>query len=176
MQHLACLKGMPSLVKKLLDKKAKFNTPNASSLFPLHLAASGEVHEVSADEEDERRLLCVKYLLEAGSPLSMRDGNKQTILHAAARAGHIKVLRFALDQWIGNRSAPPGKEPSLDWRDNWCRTPVHWAVLNGKVDALKILIEKVSRGRHNNSCKHYFSYTNAILSLETTLPILSLDI
>lgn len=142
--HLACLRGIPSLVKKLLDKKAKYNTPNASSTFPIHLAASGESHAASTDDEDESRLLCVKYLLEAGSPLSVRDGSKQSILHAAARAGHVKLLRFALMQWAEQDGASPGPDSSLDWRDSWMRTPVHWAVLNGKADALAILIENGS--------------------------------
>lgn len=30
---------------------------------------------------------------------------------------------------------------SLDWRDRWSRTPVHWAILNGRVDALKVLLD-----------------------------------
>jgi Ankyrin repeats (3 copies) len=135
--HLACLHGEARLLKKLLEKNAKHNTPNASSLFPLHLAACGEFHEVSTDEEDERRLLCVKYLLEAGTPITIQDGSKQTVLHAAARAGHVKVLRFVLERWIAHFQC----RRNLDLRDVWSRTPVHWAVLNSKVDALAVLIE-----------------------------------
>jgi ankyrin repeat protein len=74
--------------------------------------------------------------------LQIRDGSKQTILHAAARAGHIKVLKFALDSWIVRIAHSVNKEySSLDVRDSWSRTPVHWAVLNCKIDALQILID-----------------------------------
>jgi acyl-CoA synthetase (AMP-forming)/AMP-acid ligase II/ankyrin repeat protein len=140
--HLACLQGDHILVKKLLEKKAKYNVPNASSQFPLHLAAAGEFHGTSSIDEDERRLRCVEHLLKAGCPLQIRDGSKQTILHAAARAGHIKVLKFALDSWIVQIAHSANKEySSLDVRDSWSRTPVHWAVLNCKIDALQILID-----------------------------------
>eukprot|EP00957_Ditylum_brightwellii_P146340 11142729-Ditylum_brightwellii.AAC.1 len=29
----------------------------------------------------------------------------------------------------------------FDWHDRWFRTPVHWAILNGNVEALRILLE-----------------------------------
>jgi len=29
----------------------------------------------------------------------------------------------------------------FDWPDRWFRTPVHWAVLNGNVPALEVLLE-----------------------------------
>ena len=33
----------------------------------------------------------------------------------------------------------PGKD--FDWRDRWYRTPVHWAVLNQRIAALRILLD-----------------------------------
>jgi hypothetical protein len=33
----------------------------------------------------------------------------------------------------------PGKV--FDWRDRWYRTPVHWAVLNQRISALRILLD-----------------------------------
>ena len=70
--HLACLHGEPQLVQKLLNKGAKHNVPNASSLFPLHLAAGGEYHNSSTTNEDDQRLICVQLLLQAGCPLRIQ--------------------------------------------------------------------------------------------------------
>ena len=141
--HLACLQGEPELVARLLKKKAKYNSPDASGLFPIHLAVASEFSQASTtEEEDIRRLSCLRHLLNAGAPLSMKDGSQQTILHAAARSGHCRVLRFVLEQWVARLCSPADeKRDSREWRDNWSRTAVHWAVLNGNVESLRILLE-----------------------------------
>ena len=140
--HLACLHGQPRLVKKLLSKGAKRNVPNASSLFPIHLAAGGNYHKVAIPHEDDQRLICVQLLLQAGCPLRIRDGSKQTIVHAAARGGFVNTLSFIMEQWSQeNLTLVAGKEKTVvDMRDNWGRTPVHWAVLHGHVRVLEILM------------------------------------
>ena len=162
--HLACGKGMASLVRKLLDKGCKFNAPDASGIFPLHLATCGTTtttnnnnsvaddkdDDESRSREDAERLECVKLLLDAGAPLAMRDGNRQTVLHGAARSGHAETLRYLARTWRDmlepNKSStevgPTKGYGKLDWMDSWFRTPVHWAVLNGKVRALQVLMEE----------------------------------
>jgi non-ribosomal peptide synthetase component F/ankyrin repeat protein len=139
--HLACLHGDDVLVKKLLEKNAKYNIPNAASLFPLHLSASGDYGKNDKCNEDECRLRCVKYLLDRGCPLHMRDGNNQTIIHAAARSGHVKLLEYCLSIWKCHCGKGMRSQLSFDSRDNWSRTPVHWAILNMQTDALTILIQ-----------------------------------
>ena len=135
--HLACLHGEPRLVKKLLEKGAKHNVPNASSIFPLHLAAGGEYHGISAENEDNYRLTCVQLLLDHGCNIKIRDGNKQTVLHAAARGGFVRTLKYAVEQW----KIRTKDKMVLDIRDNWSRTPVHWAALHGHYHALEILLK-----------------------------------
>ena len=79
----------------------------------------------------------------------MKDGNKQTVLHAAARAGHCQMLRYLLTQWkIGLDDGrvkyydSKHKGGKLDWLDKWYRTPVHWAVLNCRAGALEVLLRE----------------------------------
>lgn len=82
------------------------------------------------------------------TPISIRDGNKQTILHSAARSGHCKLLCFIMNQWriavattgikFDVRTTNSGRV--FDWRDRWYRTPVHWAVLNQRIASLQILL------------------------------------
>jgi acyl-CoA synthetase (AMP-forming)/AMP-acid ligase II/ankyrin repeat protein len=140
--HYACLKGNPLLVEKLLEKGALFNSPDASGLFPIHLVAMGQYHLDRTFDEDRRRRRCVELLLQAGVPLFMKDGSRQTALHTAARGGHCQVLRYLLEKWREQINVDPRRyQSSLDWRDNWSRTPVHWATLHGNVDALALLLE-----------------------------------
>jgi acyl-coenzyme A synthetase/AMP-(fatty) acid ligase/ankyrin repeat protein len=159
--HMACLSTQPLVVKHLLNKGAHFNTPDASELFPLHLAAgstsastgSTNTNSNGVDDEsiDQRRLECVKLILQAGAPVTMKDGNKQSFIHSAARSGSCAVLQYALlpemegavdtDCNVLYTLDRAAIKQMLDWRDRWMRTPVHWAVLNGHVQALEILLQ-----------------------------------
>jgi acyl-CoA synthetase (AMP-forming)/AMP-acid ligase II len=140
--HLACIRGDSAFVRGLIKKGAAMNSPDASGLFPLHLVAAGEPGSACTEEDDLRRIDCVKALLESGAPLSMKDGQKQTVIHVAARAGRQEFLRYIMKQRedvcikVDHRKAG-----SLDWRDSFNRTPVHWAVLNGHVESLRILLQ-----------------------------------
>jgi acyl-CoA synthetase (AMP-forming)/AMP-acid ligase II len=122
--HLACLKGDHFLVEKLLEKKARYNIPDASGLFPINLAASGVDGEDSTPEEDRRRLACVKALLAAGAPIAMRDGNDQTVLHAAARAGHCFILESVMSLWneqTGEQKGLKAAKHLFNCTDRWSR-------------------------------------------------------
>ncbi|KAL7537415.1 hypothetical protein ACHAXR_007810 [Thalassiosira sp. AJA248-18] len=148
--HLACLRGNPYLVKQLLSKGCKANAPDASGSFPIHLACSRSDGKVDNDNEDRNRLECVKLLLDSGStPIAIKDGNKQTVLICAARSGWPELLKYIMCQWkiasetkgikFKSHNNIPGR--IYDWHDRWFRTPVHWAVLNGRTAALRILLE-----------------------------------
>ncbi|KAL9186762.1 hypothetical protein ACHAXT_010482 [Thalassiosira profunda] len=147
--HLACVRGNPYLVKRLLSGGCRANCPDASGSFPIHLACSRSEGGVGTDKEDIQRRECVRLLLDSGTPISIKDGNKQTILHSAARSGHCLLLKHIMDEWkvaaettgikFKSHSNDPGK--IYDWHDRWFRTPVHWAVLNGRTAALRILLD-----------------------------------
>lgn len=128
--HLACVRGEPFLVKKLLASGCKSNTPDAQGSFPIHLACSrtevginvSQNHTFSENQEDLNRLKCVKMLLET-TPISIKDGNKQTIIHCAARSGHCILLKYIMIQWkikseeIGLKFKSHNNEPGkiFDW-------------------------------------------------------------
>jgi hypothetical protein len=142
--HLACLKGQYRLARVLLEHGAKYNIPDASGNFPIHLVAAGRsTGEGYSEKEDMQRLECMQLLLKVGAPLTMKDGSRQTAIHCAARSGYIKVLSFLLDRWKRDfiECDPLKNAGSLEWRDRWYRTPVHWAILNGQIDALRVLLE-----------------------------------
>ena len=84
-------------------------------------------------------------LLEAGAPLPMRDGNKLSVLHSAARAGHCSILSHIMNVWREQKGERVDElvpeNHFFNSRDRWARTPVHWAVLNGRFDALETLLE-----------------------------------
>ena len=123
--HIACTKGNLALVQALVEHGANAKSPDPAGLFPWHLASGG-------GPEPDR--LCIVQLLHAqGIPWTMKDGNRHSILHCAARSGHVGILSWVLDS-----DCPP---VVWNWQDRWYRTAVHWAILNGHVDALCVLLE-----------------------------------
>jgi ankyrin repeat protein len=156
--HLGCMQGEPVLVKALLALGYSCKSPDASGSFPIHhvclKSAEASLLEVtSSDPHDEvegnKRSLCLQYLLEHGKvPITIKDGNKQTILHCVARTGNPALAKFVIDLW--RRGGESGEVPTTygaeyggiwDWRDRWYRTPVQWAVLNGHLATLRLLLE-----------------------------------
>lgn len=148
--HLACIRGDHMLVERLLSKGetdrlvkstsnlaaqitlrlpslgCKANTPNATGSFPIHLACSSledtnAAGEEDASKEDVSRKECVRMLLEAGTPITIKDGNKQTILHSAARSGRCELLRFVMSKWknavetMGIKSQSNDPDEVYDW-------------------------------------------------------------
>jgi acyl-CoA synthetase (AMP-forming)/AMP-acid ligase II/ankyrin repeat protein len=148
--HVACSQGNYILVADLVRRGWSLLVPDASGSFPIHLACAGT--EILRNQESgssgTHRVEVVRCLLdEADVPIAIMDGNKQTVLHCAARSGHVLLLRFLLERW---KKAGEEREITIysrkkggryDWSDRWFRTPVHWAVLNGKVDALELLLD-----------------------------------
>ncbi len=58
-----------------------------------------------------------------------------------------RLLKYLLQQWESDDRIKANKawgSSKFDWQDRWFRTPVHWAVLNGKVDALRLLLDHCS--------------------------------
>ena len=73
--------------------------------------------------------------------MTIKDNNKQTILHCIARSGNIVLPKFVVDLWIKGIKHAALSGEAWDWRDRWLRTPVHWAVLNGHIETLRLLLK-----------------------------------
>ena len=100
--------------------------------------------------DTEARTECVRLLLDVGKvSLTSKTTSKQTVLHSASKAGHLNLLKFLLARWkamirrgeirIEPTEAAAGRT-SLDWRDHWNRSCIHWAVMHGYEDVLKLLL------------------------------------
>ena len=174
--HIACVKGSDALVLALVRGGARTKVPDAAGGLPLLLNCSSKDGAESSNEEDERRLRIARLLLEyADVPLSAKDATRQTVLHAGARSGHPKLLRYLMSSWTkaGDEGKihiyPDGiKGGRYDWQDRWFRTPVHWAVLNGNVEALGILLEG---GCSPNPCQPKASVVNRKTSAAVESPL-----
>ena len=116
-------RGQPTLpaLRALLQAGACLTRATGRGVLPAHVAAEGPRPEP------------LGLLLAAGSPRGARCGNKQTLLHWAARHGSVATLRLLL-------TGEPHPGLALEARDRWHRTALHWAVLNGHPAAVRVLL------------------------------------
>eukprot|EP00911_Craspedida_sp_UC1_P000187 UC1_evm1s145 len=139
--HAAAAAGHAHVVEALLEHGAlvTVTTGGTRKATPAHYASSA----VKTDPQATAlTALIVSPLVVAGNdrkndrtPIGVRDAAKQSLLHWAARAGHVRAIEVILA-----RQGDDGMD-LLNARDRWFRAPVHWAALNGHVDALKLLLK-----------------------------------
>eukprot|EP00796_Vickermania_ingenoplastis_P004715 gene4715-3407_t len=155
-----------SLMALLVAHGAKVTATTPDGVTPAHLAAAAGAEEegqpgvvagteVVGGGDGSNSVAALDWLLSHGTPLGVRDGRGQTLMHFAARAGHAAGVRYLLHL----PSSPPAEQacggaagvtPSLDVeagfqrlrdRDKWQRTPVHWAALHRHTPVLEAMLE-----------------------------------
>ena len=159
--HLAVQAGHTALVHTLLGASAPVTLISTAGLPPLHLAAQSDVSRGA-----------LELLLDAGAPIAMRDDRRQTALHSAARAGCLGALRRLIEagvEYDGREERTSNRrEPTIELRDRWHRTALHWTILNQQHAAAALLISAGAsvNGVPMSARKHG---KNTSLPLETPL-------
>ena len=128
---VSCGQGHVVLVERLLDAKASVTAVTADSVTPaMHAALNPSVGSVR----------CLEALMKAGAPLLARDSRKQTLWHGAARVGNVPALKYILAQL--ELQAGASRVGQLNAKDRWSRTALHWAILNGHLGAMGVLLSQ----------------------------------
>ena len=117
--HVAAIAGNVAIAKVLLSCGARPYSVTEMGITPAHVAAA----EQNAGD-------MIHFLLEAGTSPLVKDKNKQTLTHFAARAGRVENLPCISDAGC-----------QLQSQDRWGRTPMHWAILNGHPEFVAALIQ-----------------------------------
>mmetsp|Transcript_31123 Transcript_31123/g.49884 ORF Transcript_31123/g.49884 Transcript_31123/m.49884 type:complete len:858 (-) Transcript_31123:1688-4261(-) len=132
--HIACANDHLSVVKILLKAGANCFTTTSGKIPASHVAAANpgpnscSILLLMMDAMRKRNVKDV---------LMVKDGRRQTLLHAAARGGNLETVEMLL----GLVSTNPEKvQQRLHALDRWHRTPLHWAVLNGRTECVKRLV------------------------------------
>ncbi|KAI3414625.1 ANK_REP_REGION domain-containing protein [Psidium guajava] len=123
--HVAALAGHGELVKEIVSRKPSFARElNHDGFTPLHIASATGNLEVTRELLTQGPDLCM-----------MKDKGGRTPLHYAAIKGRVKVIEELLSQC------------PLALKDRTARgkTALHLAVENSQFEALKKLVEKVSK-------------------------------
>ena len=117
--HVAAAAGDLPTANALLMAGAKVYCVTEKRVSPAHIAAGipngGDM---------------ISALVEAGTSPLVRDKNKQTLAHHAARQGCVENISLISE--LGCK---------LDTQDRWGRTPIHWAILNGHTEFVDTLLD-----------------------------------
>ncbi|KAI8616275.1 hypothetical protein BC830DRAFT_1118582 [Chytriomyces sp. MP71] len=137
--HIACMNSCTAAVEVLIAHGAVASAPDNSGVTPFHFACQrGPFSLVKlllpppADAKPTGKKGAAK---GKPNPLVFQlDGNGQTAFHHACRAGAPNAVIEYLT--VVGVDAPR----LVEAKDSWGRTGLHWAVVNGHGDAVKVLI------------------------------------
>jgi len=137
-------------VKRLVDSGVSLSALDILGQTPLYVAVqSGHVdiagllldRGASIDDGDKwgrspmdgaifsGRKEVVALLIARGARLALWNGS--TLLHDAARVGHVEIVQLLID-----------KGAELDLKDSFRYTPLHWAALINHVEIARILLDR----------------------------------
>lgn len=116
--HSAVLAGRADTVKALLDDGADVEATDDNGATPLYTAAVNGHIEVA------------RVLLAAGATASASSPDGHSALAGAARAGHPGTVRVLVEAGADVRGC----------HNTTLVTPLHWAVVNGDVDSVMVLL------------------------------------
>eukprot|EP00041_Stephanoeca_diplocostata_P039391 m.1619890 g.1619890 ORF g.1619890 m.1619890 type:complete len:1305 (-) comp25383_c0_seq17:3507-7421(-) len=168
--HVAAQHCNATAARLLLQFGANPSAVTAHRVMPTHTAAahSAEVLRLLleyAGTEPEHASPSKKPSIHAS------DASKHTLLHHAARSGNVAAIDY-LAQQLGSSTSATNMHPEVGPRttakrakvirgldmnagDRWHRIPLHWAVLNGHLEAAERLIHhgsyvdyKIKEGQH----------------------------
>jgi ankyrin len=165
--HEACLHGHMEIVEVLLKKIAeknqdvtKVNIKNNAGLTPFHIACREDHHKIvkllldkypkllkecDNDKATPLHYACrndnidtVRLLMQKSSSLyeflTPRISDGVTPIHVAAQYGCVKVMEEFLSLKLG--------EFTVDVKDTYNQTPLHFATEYGKMDMMALLIKR----------------------------------
>jgi len=149
--HLACKVGNLAVVTYLIDKEANIEAKTPTYMRPLGIACANGHEEI------------VQSLMQAGADRKWTNGRGEGLLHLAARGPNHDLTRALLDDghdvdsYAYMRVRPLhcaaahdrrlngelliAAEADLEQPDNDGETPLWYAVVNGRTDFVKLLLD-----------------------------------
>ncbi|XP_067888757.1 transient receptor potential cation channel subfamily A member 1b [Heterodontus francisci] len=179
--HWATEKNQTQCAQTLLDRGANPNILNSATMSPLHLAVflnhnavvkvlvshkSTELNLEGDLKNTPLMLACsrdnpegLSILLEHGALLCKQNRLGRFPVHEAAFSGAEKTLEIILQKGeeLGN-----SREKHINYHDEGLHTPLHLALLGGKIGTIKICIDngaKIDLPEKNKSTALHFACT-----------------
>jgi hypothetical protein len=142
--HVAAANGHSAAIQVLLQYGANVFVTNADKVPPVHVAASFPGSSAST----MLAALIAEMKKRVKSPTIVRDGRRQTLLHACARGGNVQAMQLLLSDLNSNFAQDETSRLNfVNCIDRWNRTPLHWAILNDHYDAAQTLLEAGAKVR-----------------------------
>ena len=126
--HSAAFSGNFEMVQVLLNYKAEVNAQESNGRTALHDASQGRHHEAGDANFALSLTKITRLLLEHGADVNVREVDRLTPLHVAARYGRIDVLRVLLEHCVSGVTDDGRRtvfHEYVDARDSEDKTPLH---------------------------------------------------
>lgn len=137
--HVAAANGHADVIRTLLHYGADPFRASKENTLPIHVASS---FEGSTAVSMIRLLMDAMASRKIKSATIIRDGRKQTLLHACARGGNIEAMRFLIKKLSDDF---PNDEATrvkyINCIDRWNRTALHWAIINNHEECVRYLVD-----------------------------------
>lgn len=136
--HIAAANGQISSVRVLLEYGANVFATSADKVPPAHVAAG-----FAGDEAADMLELLFNAMRSRNvkAPTAVRDGRRQTLVHASARGGSARALRYVLSELAKDFATDNTTRLNyINCIDRWNRTSLHWAVVNNNPECVQELL------------------------------------
>jgi ankyrin repeat protein len=160
--HIAVGDNQMEIMTLLLDHGADMNLKGKYNDLPLHWAAArGHSHIISRTLLLARSYTYKNLRLHKGY-INSKDSRGETLLHKAARNGHLEVAKTLLEY-----------EVDIEARNKHQNTPLHWAVRHGHLEIVALLLKRGAkvnaRGYNNTTSLHIAAGENQMGTIKLLL-------
>ncbi|CAK9005843.1 Nonribosomal peptide synthase agiA (NRPS agiA) (Aspergillicins biosynthesis cluster protein A) [Includes: Nonribosomal peptide synthetase [Durusdinium trenchii] len=135
--HAACVQGHARAAKVLLQAGANVFATTQHKSQVAHVACTSSSNQAV---QTVRAVVVAMRQRGVANPVKVRDGRRQTLLHAAARGGNPGTMEFLLEQLAKDARSEAERQQTIGMLDHWTRTALHWAVVNGNVACATLLL------------------------------------
>ncbi|GHV10523.1 hypothetical protein FACS189491_00140 [Spirochaetia bacterium] len=134
----ACQNGNLNIVKALFEVGSRDPKPNAINRGYYTVDSGGYTALLRAAYVGQYNI--IEYLMNKGAKADAKDDNEETAFHKIVKSGNSVCLDKFLQKMIGDKKYAKFLKGSINNADKSGFTPLHYAVKNGNLPMLDLLI------------------------------------
>ncbi|PAV63994.1 hypothetical protein WR25_00253 [Diploscapter pachys] len=140
--HFANMKNNEIAARALLDAGANINVKDRNELTPLLTAC---IHKKKLTEDSK----IIKWLVDAGASLGMRDNRRNNPFHISAFYGNWMIIKILLDVIKSRYASDRDLQRMIFLQNNESKTPLRLAVEGNHPVTVKTILQEYTEKNEN---------------------------